>query len=147
MKFTRTFHMLRPIYTKSSSANIHNSLLRQFKFRENQRQASHALISVLSSSPPPPQVENFNQKPRNWRPILIISFNPRLWQKKQSGLLSRARIPSQQVGTNQPAVANVKLLKTRNVYFVDFCGELKQHVGIWGEWTAATLNKVSAIWS
>jgi len=45
---------------------------------------------------------------------------------------ARARVPSQEVGTNQPAVANVRLVKTRSVYFVDFCGESKQHVGIWG---------------
>jgi len=36
------------------------------------------------------------------------------------------------VGTNQPAVGNVELLKTRNAYIVDFCEESKQHVGIWG---------------
>jgi hypothetical protein len=33
---------------------------------------------------------------------------------------------------NQTAVANVRLPKTRNVDFVDFCGESKQHVDIWG---------------
>jgi hypothetical protein len=44
---------------KSGSANIHRSLLRECKFRENQRQASHALTPVLSGSPSP-QLEKFN---------------------------------------------------------------------------------------